>query len=400
MSWRPHQSELFLNPKLGETEKETYTSLKEKFNRPQHLWILSSGSQATSSSSAKLIAIHENAFLASAESVNLHLQVTEKDIWLSALPMWHVGGLSIFARASLKNNRVISISDQPWSAENFYKVLTTEKVTLSSLVPTQVFDLVQKGLTAPVYLRAVVIGGAALSKDLYLQARALGWPLLPSFGMTEASTQIATAGLESVNSSMSLSSGESLAGSSTTSLQSLAPMEILSHIKCKTDENRKLFVSGSSLLTGYAQKQNGEEAWVEPVKNGWYETTDEVLLTDKNGKNYLEPLGRGSDFIKVLGEGVSLSQIREQWKNFSPQRQKNSEIFYLPHERKGSEIILISEVEDSQLKSEIEKFNSSLLPFERVTSVYLSEIARTDLGKFLVSQNQERLKIAKKFISL
>ena len=63
----------------------------------------------------------------------------------------------------------------------------------SSLVPAQVLDLVRAGLRPPPVLRAIVVGGGAISAELYRDARALGWPVLPSYGMTECCSQIATA---------------------------------------------------------------------------------------------------------------------------------------------------------------------------------------------------------------
>ena len=42
-------------------------------------------------------------------------------------------------------------------------------------------------------------GGGALDPSLYKQARDLGWPLLPSYGLTECGSQVATASLSSAS---------------------------------------------------------------------------------------------------------------------------------------------------------------------------------------------------------
>src|SRR5207253_1068669 len=85
-----------------------------------------------------------------------------------------------------------------WNPARTVKKWKDRKVTLTSLVPTQVFDLVSANLTAPKNLRAAVIGGGALDPSLYLKARELGWALLPSYGLTECASQVATASLDSL----------------------------------------------------------------------------------------------------------------------------------------------------------------------------------------------------------
>ncbi len=81
----------------------------------------------------------------------------------------------------------------------FAEEMNEGAVTLTSLVPTQVHDLVQCALACPPSLRAVVVGGAELDPVLGERARELGWPVLQSYGMTEAASQVATASLASLD---------------------------------------------------------------------------------------------------------------------------------------------------------------------------------------------------------
>ncbi len=85
-----------------------------------------------------------------------------------------------------------------WDAPAFAAWLAENQVTHTSLVPTQVHDLVAAGVQAPVSLRAIVVGGGHLDAATGRAARALGWPVLASYGMTEAASQIATQGLDSL----------------------------------------------------------------------------------------------------------------------------------------------------------------------------------------------------------
>src|SRR5712691_8408649 len=151
-----------------------------------HVWMATSGTTGA----LRLVALSKRAILASAEAVNRHLDATDRDVWLCVLPTFHVGGLGIHARAGLTGSRVIASA---WDARQFIRTIAAENVTLASVVPAQVRDLVALGEPAPPSMRAIVVGGGALTLDLYSAAHALGWPVLPSYGMTEACSQIATA---------------------------------------------------------------------------------------------------------------------------------------------------------------------------------------------------------------
>jgi O-succinylbenzoic acid--CoA ligase len=150
------------------------------------VWIFSSGTQSVGR--VKAIGLSFEAIWESARAVNAHLQATSKDIWSIDIPAYHVGGFSILARARLCNAKVVR--GGIWEPERSVRKLKSRKVTLTSFVPTQVFDLVEKKLAAPKYLRAVVVGGGALDSSLYSRARELGWPLLPSYGLTECASHV------------------------------------------------------------------------------------------------------------------------------------------------------------------------------------------------------------------
>jgi len=62
-----------------------------------HVFILSSGT--TSKKSIDSFAISKRALLENARSVNKRFGITNKDKWLASLSPFHIGGLSIFARA-------------------------------------------------------------------------------------------------------------------------------------------------------------------------------------------------------------------------------------------------------------------------------------------------------------
>ncbi len=68
------------------------------------------------------------------------------------------------------------------------------RITLVSLVPTMLARLLDAGLRAPPTLRWALLGGGPIPPALLERARAAGVPVAPTYGMTEACSQIATYG--------------------------------------------------------------------------------------------------------------------------------------------------------------------------------------------------------------
>lgn len=347
INWEDEGTHLFLNPRMPQAEAVDLQKLSELYSLKAHIWIASSGSSKQANQSLKLIALSKFAFLSSAAAVNEHLQSDRRDIWLQNLPRFHVGGLSIETRAFLSGAKVVS--QLQWSAENFFETVNTEKVTLSALVPTQVFDLVQTGKKAPASLRAIVVGGAALAQDLYEKAIDLGWPLLPSYGMTECCSQIATADLNSWSFKN-------------------RSLKLLSHVQARTTSDGILEVKSSALLTGLAQINDGQPTWQDPKVQGWYRSQD---LADVQG-NVLTPLGRGSDFVKVLGEGVDLQRLRWLLEKVAqeeiPGEWQNVNLTAKPDHRRGHKLVLQT-LRGTDVQKVFEVLNSQVAPFERLQEI-------------------------------
>jgi len=366
INWQNEESSLLLNPRLPEQEKKELQELARLYSRPGHIWIASSGSSTRIEESVKLSALSKKAFLASAKAVNQHLRASALDVWIQALPRFHVGGLSIEARSFLSGSQIVSgLEEEKWNPHFFYQSLLQHKGTLTSLVSTQVFDLVQAGLRPPTSLRAVVVGGSALTSETYERAVALGWPLLQSYGMTECCSQVATAALESWKNQD-------------------PQLQLLSHIEAQTSEKGFLRIKSPSLLTGYAQWRNGQNYWEDPKVDDWYQTQD--LCEIKNG--CLIPLGRGSDFIKVHGEGVHLQKLQSV---LDPISQKILSSFWqevavvgIPDERAQNLIGIVStsQILQTELEKVVEEFNRTVAPFEKIQVIKrVEKIPRNELGK-------------------
>ncbi len=113
-----------------------------------------------------------------------------RERWLSALPLAHVGGLSILLRSSIYATTAVV-----HPAFDLDAVLAELRdATLVSLVPTQLARLLDAGLREPPRLRAVLLGGGPIPPVLLERAEAAGVPVVSTYGLTEACSQVTTGG--------------------------------------------------------------------------------------------------------------------------------------------------------------------------------------------------------------
>lgn len=123
------------------------------------------------------------------------------DAWLAALPTataWamplgigHVAGIGILWRA-VRQRVPVSLLP-PADPEAFLAALRADPApSHASLVPAQLRRLLDAAGDAPPpkSLRAVPLGGGAIPASLVLRAVAAGWPVIPTYGLTEMSSGV------------------------------------------------------------------------------------------------------------------------------------------------------------------------------------------------------------------
>lgn len=239
--------------------------------------------------------VHEReGILASARAVVAWLGIGVGDRLGCLLPTYHVGGLGILARARAAKGtcRVMEAGWDPWRAAAW---LEAEDIMHTSLVPTQVHDLVEAGVAAPTALRTAVVGGGKLPGGLAGQARDLGWPVLASFGMTETASQVAT----EKPGQPSMEEGW---------------LPVIDGWEARAGRDGRLEVRGAALFRGELVKEHDAWAWKrrEGKEGGWWGTSDRAevrVAEDGKGRGTrLRPLGRMDDLVKIRGELVSVEE--------------------------------------------------------------------------------------------
>jgi O-succinylbenzoic acid--CoA ligase len=118
-----------------------------------------------------------------------HLGHGPDDIWLLAMPLHHVAGLSILLRSAYSGGRVRMLDG--FEAAGFATQLRAG-VTMASMVPTMLARVLEADPGPYQGLRAVLLGGGPIPGGLLEQGLAAGFPLLPTYGLTETAGQVAT----------------------------------------------------------------------------------------------------------------------------------------------------------------------------------------------------------------
>jgi O-succinylbenzoic acid--CoA ligase len=320
----------------------------------------------------KWVGLSRAAMLTSAGAVNAHLECTAVDRWLIALPLHHVGGFSILARCCTSGASFFH-TEEKWSAAAFATLCAQQGITLASLVPAQVYDLVQCKTEAPARMRAIVVGGGSLSKELGTRALELGWPVLQSYGMTETASQVATEPLEHLRAGYDPDS-----------------LEVLPCWKVDTTPEGALIVRGAALASGYATRNaDGTWHWQAIDAETGFTTRDRVQVWWHGTRRFLRFVGRESSFVKVLGELVSLPALQQRLESISigeGSDPRTALIWPVADARKDTRLLLIgegkSENDTARLEALRARFNRDVAGYERLDAVLMvPAIPRTPLGK-------------------
>ncbi|SMO78493.1 class I adenylate-forming enzyme family protein [Halorubrum cibi] len=128
---------------------------------------------------------------ASAVASAFRLGVDPDDRWLVSLALHHMGGLAPVYRAVLYGTTLVLREgfDPGGTADDIDRY----DVTGVSLVPTMLERMLDRRGTLADTLRVVLLGGAPAPEELIERCRDYSIPVYPTYGMTEAASQVTTA---------------------------------------------------------------------------------------------------------------------------------------------------------------------------------------------------------------
>ncbi|NNF37200.1 MAG: AMP-binding protein, partial [Gemmatimonadetes bacterium] len=145
------------------------------------------------SGSPRAVLVSEDGLRASAAAARDRLGLGPDDRWYASLAPAHVGGLALLTRAALLGSTLVVRG--AFSVHTLIDLAERGDVTHASLVPTMLLRLLDRwgDRPPPASMRCLLLGGARTPPALVRRATGHGWPIALSYGLTEATSQVATA---------------------------------------------------------------------------------------------------------------------------------------------------------------------------------------------------------------
>jgi O-succinylbenzoic acid--CoA ligase len=112
--------------------------------------------------------------------------------WLCPMPLSHVGGLMILVRSAAAAGTVV-LEPGPFDADRVARQLREGDVTMASLVPTMLARVLEAGGRPGPRLRRIMLGGGPVPLDLLRRAADAGFPVVQTYGLTEACSTVTVA---------------------------------------------------------------------------------------------------------------------------------------------------------------------------------------------------------------
>jgi O-succinylbenzoic acid--CoA ligase len=261
-----------------DTRPGTQSALLSPLPGGQPHWLVAtSGTEGEGS----LVVLTGDQLMSSVRASRERLAFTDSDSWLLCLPMFHVGGLMIPLRCAEAGATLVV--HETFDPERLWRDLHGYEITHVSLVPAMLAKLLEHyaGQPPPRHLRVMLAGGGALSPGLAQAVLDAGWPLCPSYGMTETASQVATVYPPPCDYTAGVVGRP------------------LSHLQLKIEPTSgRIMIKGNSVMQGYAGQPMRDDDWL---------VTSDLGELDEQGN--LIVLGRADEMLISGGENVHPQQV-------------------------------------------------------------------------------------------
>jgi len=330
----------------------------------------------------KIVPLSHTNVCASAFNIARTLALAPEDRCLNIMPLFHIHGLMGTVISSLAAAAQL-VATPGFDAMKFFGWLDEFKPSWYSAVPTMHQVILARAgrnneIVERAKLRLIRSSSAALPpqvmKTLEETFRA---PVIESYGMTEASHQMASNPLPPAArkpGSVGLPAGPEI-----------AVMNNAGDLQA-AGETAEVVIRGANVTSGYDKNPDADKT---AYTNGWFRTGDQGYL-DPDG--YLFITGRLKEIINRGGEKISPREVDEVLLDHPAVRQAVT--FAMPHRTLGEDVaaaIVLAENETADAK-QIRDFAAQRLAHFKVPSrvVFLDEVPKGPTGKL------QRIGLAKK----
>jgi acyl-CoA synthetase (AMP-forming)/AMP-acid ligase II len=321
----------------------------------------------------KLVPLLQRNLLASAENIGRTLALTRDDVCLNIMPLFHIHGLMAATLASLAAGASVSCTPG-FNALKFFVWLDEVRPTWYTAVPTMHQAILARAerhrdMIARSRLRLIRSSSASLPAPVMAELETTyGVPVIESYGMTEASHQMASNPLPPrarKPGSVGLAAGPEVA--------------ILDEEwkELPRGQEGEVSIRGPNVTPGY---EANPEANATSFRDGWFRTGDQGVL-DEEG--YLRLTGRIKEQINRGGEKFSPLEVDEVLSSHPAVAQVLT--FAMPHHKLGEEVAAAVVLREGATATERELHNfcaARLAGFKVPRKVvFLTEIPKGATGK-------------------
>ena len=316
---------------------------------------------------------HRNCWI-NAATFGWHLQVSDRDVLLHTLPMFHCNGWGMpYAATGMGAKHVVL---RKIDGEEILRRVEAEGVTLMCGAPAVVAAVLdaatarrQEGVAVPGagQVRIVVAGAPPPSKTIERVETELGWELNQIYGLTE------TAPLLTINRPRAEWDG--LAADERSRLLARAGTPAVG-VRIRVDAEGEVCARANEVFAGYWEQP---EETAKAIVDGWFHTGDGGFVEDA----YLTISDRRKDVIISGGENVSSIEVEDAL--FQHEAVAEVAVIGVPDERWGEAVTALV-----VLRPGAEVTGEELIAFAKgrlagykcpKTVEFRTELARTATGK-------------------
>lgn len=321
----------------------------------------------------KVVPLTTRNIMASADHIRQTLHLTDADIGLNIMPLFHIHGLIASLLSSMTAGAQV-VCTPGFNALKFFQWLDAVQPTWYTAVPTMHQAILARAgrntdIVQRTKLRFARSSSSSLPPPVMAELEELfGCPVIEAYGMTEAAHQMASNPLPPA------------ARKAGTVGQSAGPdiaiMDETGRIKGQT-ESGEIVIRGPNVTDGY---ENNPEANASAFTDGWFRTGDLGFL-DADG--YLTISGRLKEIINRGGEKIAPREVDDVIQAHPAIDQVVT--FAMPHDKLGEAVAAVIVLKEGATAepSEIKAFAGERLAAFKVPSTIIirDEIPKGATGK-------------------
>ncbi len=269
----------------------------------------------------------------------------EEEVFLSALPYFHVFGLTVNMWIPIYLGSTLLTYANPLEYKKVCSIIREGRVTMLVGTPSFFWGYLRKSEPGDFDSIRIALSGAdkcpGALRDAFYEKH--GITLYEGYGATECSPVIA-ANCPEDNRPGSV--GKPLEGLEVR-IENYETGE-----ECEPGSDGRILIKGDSVMKGYF---NDFEQTSLHIRRGWYDTGD---MGNIDADGYLWHVGRLKRFVKIGGEMVSLVKIEDALEKILPENALCC-VVEIPDAMKGARIVAVT-TEELDQKATVKKLRETL----------------------------------------